>query len=74
VAGLIYFRRYGPQVGEVTHHAMYAVGNTLLTAHNINELGPKAIAKRAVKDTGKVLVEPSDKGKTWDKSEEHPKS
>ena len=36
---------------------MYAVGNTVLSVHSVSNLGPKAIAKRAAKDTAKALVE-----------------
>lgn len=39
-----------------TEHAMYTVGNTLLSAHNVSQLGPKSIAKRAAKDTAKAVV------------------
>ncbi|XP_067943452.1 spartin-like [Watersipora subatra] len=52
--------KYGSEYGEVTEHAMYAVGNTLLSAHNVKCLGPKSIAKRAAKDTAKVMVQEKD--------------
>lgn len=54
-----YCCRYGSQVGLATENAMYAVGNTFLSAHNITQLGPKAIAKRAAKDTAKAVVNPA---------------
>lgn len=38
---------------------MYTVGNALISAHNITNLGPKAIAKRAVKDTAVGLLPPA---------------
>ena len=36
---------------------MYATGNLGLTVNNARNLGVKAIAKRAAKDTGKAVVE-----------------
>ena len=50
--------RYGNQIGMATENALYTVGNTLLSAHNVTQLGPKAIAKRAVKDTANAVVNP----------------
>ena len=35
---------------------MYAVGQGAMAGHNIASLGVKGVAKRAAKDTGKVLV------------------
>lgn len=56
--------RYGDQAGLLTENMLYAGGNIALTAHNANNLGVKAIAKRAAKDTGKaVLTDLSDKNK-----------
>jgi len=48
--------KYGDEVGDVTQDAMGAAGNTVLAYWNVKKLGPKAIAKRAVKDTGKAIV------------------
>ena len=43
---------------------MYATGNLGLTVNNARNLGVKAIAKRAAKDTGKAVVEDYKKKKT----------
>ena len=48
--------RYGTELGTATENALTTVGNTYLTAYNATALGPKALAKRAVKTTGKVAV------------------
>lgn len=54
---------YGNPIGMATENAMYTLGNTLLSAHNVTNLGPKAIAKRAAKDTAKACLHPkSDTG------------
>ena len=49
--------RYGKEVGTATENALYATGNLGLTVNNARNLGIKAIAKRAAKDTGKAVVE-----------------
>lgn len=48
--------KYGSEAGVFTEHALYATGNIAMTAHNANNLGVKAIAKRAAKDTGKAVL------------------
>ena len=48
--------RYGSEVGTVTENALTSVGNTYLTVYNASTLGPKSLAKRAAKTTGKVAV------------------
>ena len=50
------FHRYGSHAGQLAENGLYAIGNTVLTANNVDNLGIKAIAKRAAKDTGKALV------------------
>lgn len=35
---------------------MFSVGNVAMTAYNADNLGVKAIAKRAAKDTGKAVL------------------
>jgi len=52
--------KYGTEVGTVTENALTAVGNTYMTAYNTTALGPKSLAKRAVKTTGKAAVGVSD--------------
>ena len=53
---LLYFR-YGQAAGQLTEHAMYSAGNIAMAAYNVDNLGVKAIAKRAAKDTGKAVIE-----------------
>ncbi|KAL4229931.1 Spartin [Mactra antiquata] len=48
--------KYGSDAGQLTENALYATGNLALTAHNANNLGIKAVAKRAAKDTGKAVL------------------
>ncbi|KAF6027047.1 SPG20 [Bugula neritina] len=48
--------KYGQQYGEAAENALYTAGNTALAAHNITQLGPKAIAKKAAKDTAKAVI------------------
>ena len=49
--------RYGGEAGQFTEHTLYAAGNVGIAAYNFNNLGVKAVAKRAAKDTGKALVQ-----------------
>lgn len=48
--------KYGTEVGQVTDNALSAAGNTYLTVYNAGVLGPKGLAKKLAKDTGKVAV------------------
>lgn len=64
-----YIFRYGHQIGLATDNAMYTLGNTLLSAHNVTQLGPKAIAKRAAKDTAKAVINPPP---NWSQGQAHP--
>ncbi|CAC5381555.1 SPG20 [Mytilus coruscus] len=48
--------KYGSQAGLLAEHGMYAVGNTVLTVNNVDNLGIKAVAKRTAKETGKALI------------------
>ena len=50
------FHRYGSHAGKLAENGLYAIGNTVLTVNNVDNLGIKAVAKRAAKDTGKALV------------------
>lgn len=50
------FDRYGSHAGKLAENGLYAIGNTVLTVNNVDNLGIKAVAKRAAKDTGKALV------------------
>ncbi|CAG5124262.1 unnamed protein product [Candidula unifasciata] len=49
-------RKYGEEAGHFTENTVYTAGNMLMTAHNIHSLGPKAVAKRAAKETGKAVL------------------
>ena len=55
--------RYGGEAGQFTEHTLYAAGNVGIAAYNFNNLGVKAVAKRAAKDTGKALVQEHSKGR-----------
>lgn len=48
--------RYGSQAGLLTENGLYAIGNAALAVNNVDNLGIKAVAKRAAKDTGKALL------------------
>lgn len=48
--------RYGAEMARVTKDGMYAVGHGGMTAWNVTELGPKAIAKRTAKKAGLSLL------------------
>ena len=48
--------KYGNEMGTATENALTSVGNAYLTTYNAAALGPKALAKRAVKTTGKLAV------------------
>ncbi|XP_052794944.1 spartin-like [Mya arenaria] len=48
--------KYGPEAGHLTENTLYSAGNLALTAHNANNFGVKAVAKRAAKDTGKAIL------------------
>ncbi len=53
-------------MGTATENALYATGNLGLTVNNARNLGVKALAKRAAKDTGKAVVEDYKKKKRTD--------
>ena len=52
----VYFYRYGSEAGAVANDAAETVGNTVMTGYNCKVLGPKAVLKRAAKDTGKAVI------------------
>ncbi len=56
IENVLVFFRYGDELGTATDNALSAVGNTCLTVYNAGVLGPKGLAKKAAKDTGKVMV------------------
>jgi len=43
-------------MAAVTDSALSTAGNSYLTFYNAAALGPKGIAKRAAKDTGKAFI------------------
>ncbi|XP_062598431.1 spartin-like isoform X1 [Saccostrea cucullata] len=55
--------KYGSEAAKLSENALYTVGNVAMTAYNVDNLGVKAIAKRAAKETGKELVK--DIHKEW---------
>lgn len=48
--------KYGTDMAAVTDSALSTAGNSYLTFYNTAALGPKGIAKRAAKDTGKAFI------------------
>ncbi|XP_050416907.2 spartin isoform X1 [Patella vulgata] len=48
--------RYGREAGAVTDNTLYSIGNLGMTAFNVDNLGVKAMAKRAAKETGKAVI------------------
>lgn len=50
------FIRYGEDASVFTENAAYAVGNSALTAYYVGGLGPKAVARKVVKQTAKETV------------------
>eukprot|EP00090_Calanus_glacialis_P015984 TRINITY_DN2508_c0_g1_i7.p1 TRINITY_DN2508_c0_g1~~TRINITY_DN2508_c0_g1_i7.p1 ORF type:complete len:580 (-),score=190.64 TRINITY_DN2508_c0_g1_i7:103-1671(-) len=53
---MIVSHKYGTDVAEVTDAALATAGNSYLAFYNAGALGPKGIAKRAVKDTAKAAI------------------
>lgn len=53
--------KYGSQVSEATNNAMGAAGFALQTYWNVDNIGIKALAKRAAKDTSKEVVKEAEK-------------
>lgn len=53
---MIVSHKYGSDVAAVTDAALSTAGNSYLTFYNTAALGPKGIAKRAAKDTGKAFI------------------
>ena len=51
------FNRYGEHAGKLAENTVFAAGNIAMTAYNADNLGIKAIAKRAAKDTGKAVLQ-----------------
>ncbi|XP_076468252.1 spartin-like [Babylonia areolata] len=49
--------KYGQEAGSLAENTVYAAGNIAMTAYNADNLGIKAIAKRAAKDTGKAMLQ-----------------
>ncbi|CAF3730525.1 unnamed protein product [Rotaria sp. Silwood1] len=45
--------KYGEDASIFTENAAYAVGNTALTAYYVGGIGPKAIARKVIKQTAK---------------------
>ncbi len=54
---VVVYYRYGNDAGNLTENALYATGGIAMTAYNASNIGVKAMAKRAAKDTGRAVVE-----------------
>lgn len=52
---------YGSQAADATEQALYTAGNTAITLQNVQQIGPKAIAKRTAYETGRTVVLDEDK-------------
>ncbi|XP_041358797.1 spartin-like isoform X2 [Gigantopelta aegis] len=64
--------KYGNQAGNLTENTLYSVGNVAMTTHHIKNLGIKAVAKRAAKETGKAVINDlQDNSTSKEKSEPH---
>ncbi|OWF51065.1 spartin-like [Mizuhopecten yessoensis] len=48
--------KYGQSASKLTENTLYTMGNVAMTAYNVDQLGIKALAKRAAKATGKEVV------------------
>ncbi|CAF4266280.1 unnamed protein product, partial [Adineta steineri] len=48
--------KYGEDASLLTENAAYALGNSALTAYYVGGIGPKAIARKVVKQTAKETV------------------
>jgi len=53
---MIVSHKYGTDCAAATDAAFSTAGNSYLAFYNATALGPKGIAKRAAKDTGKAMV------------------
>jgi len=53
---MIVSHKYGTDMAAVTDNALSTAGNSYLAFYNAGALGPKGIAKRAVKDTAKATI------------------
>lgn len=62
--------KYGEHAGRLTENTMYTAGNVAMTAYNADNLGVKAIAKRAAKDTGKAVLHDIKDSRTAHKKEQ----
>jgi spartin len=49
-------KKYGNDAGMATEEALYTAGNAAMTVHNVQQLGPKAIAKKTAFETGKTVI------------------
>ena len=47
---------YGPDMAAATDDALSTAGNSYMAVYNMGALGPKGVAKRAVKETAKAAI------------------
>lgn len=53
---LFIFKRYGDEAGELANDTALATGSAAMTVWNVQQLGPKSMAKKVAKDTGKQVI------------------
>lgn len=54
---VIFNYRYGDEAGELASDTAAAAGGAAMTAWNFQQLGPKSMAKKVAKDTGKQVIQ-----------------
>ncbi|CAL8081356.1 unnamed protein product [Orchesella dallaii] len=52
----IVHHRYGEEAGHLANDTAAAAGGAVMTAWNVQQLGPKSMAKKVAKDTGKQVI------------------
>ena len=62
-------QKYGSQAADATEQALYTAGNSAIVLQNVQQMGPKAIAKRTAFDTGKTVLLDKDQDKKDDTSD-----
>lgn len=49
-------KRYGDEAGELANDTATATGSAVMAVWNVQQLGPKSMAKKVAKDTGKQVL------------------
>lgn len=69
IRSFFFFLRYGDEAGELANDTAAATGSAAMTVWNVQQLGPKSMAKKVAKDTGKQVIRTyKDKKRPDDKS------